>query len=77
MAAIKVTLKTHKEAIAVLEKEGFAVEPVRFSKGDHLVVRVKKDGGQGRITLAGSPSGPCFGVILCRARRAIREDLEA
>lgn len=57
----------------MLEKDGFECEPVRFSKGDHLVVRVSKGGRSGQITIAGSPSGNALYPIRQAARRVTRE----
>ncbi|URA07031.1 hypothetical protein P9A47_gp63 [Xanthomonas phage Elanor] len=71
--AIRVVLRPHREAIAALTTEGFEVEPVRFSRGDHLVVRVRRDGGAAKITLSGSPGGCPLHSIITAAKRAVRE----
>lgn len=56
MAAIP-TLRSHREAIAALEKAGFDVEPIRFCKGTHLLLQLKRDGVSVRTTISGSPKG--------------------
>jgi hypothetical protein len=73
---IRVTLKVHRDAVEVLEREGFRVEPVRFSRGDHLIVGVSKGGRSGRITLAGSPSSFFLRNVVKSARRAVTEERE-
>lgn len=71
--AIRVVLKPHKEGIAALERGGFTVTPVRFGKGDHLVVRVCLEGVCGQVTISGSPRGSFLGSLVSGARRAVRE----
>lgn len=71
--AIRVTLKPHKEGIVALERDGFEVEPIRFGKGDHLLVRVCREGVCGQVTISGSPRGSFLGSLVSGARRAIRE----
>ncbi|QNN97217.1 hypothetical protein P9A51_gp62 [Xanthomonas phage Xp12] len=70
---IRVQLRPHKEGVAALERDGFQVEPVRFSRGDHLIVRVTRGGASCQVTLAGSPSGQFLDALVCAARRGIRE----
>ncbi len=70
---IRVTLKSHKEAIEALERDGFSVEPIRFSRGDHLIVRVKREAGTGQVTLSGSPRGGNVQSVVGMARRAVRQ----
>ena len=70
---IRVTLKSHKEAIEALERDGFSVEPIRFSRGDHLIVRVKRHLGTGQVTLSGSPRGGNVQSVVGMARRAVRQ----
>lgn len=71
--SIRITLRPHKEGIAALERAGFEVEPVRFGKGDHLVVRVCREGACGQTTISGSPRGSFLGSLISSARRAVRE----
>lgn len=73
---IRLTLRSHRDAVELLEREGFTVEPVRFSRGDHLVVGVSKGGRSGRITLAGSPSSFFLKNVVKSARRAVTEERE-
>lgn len=71
--AIRVQLRPHREGIAALEKDGFQVEPVRFSRGDHLLVRVTRDGASGQVPISGSPGGLFIHSLVRDARRAVRE----
>lgn len=71
--AIRSTLKSHKEGIAALQLDGFVVQPVRFGKGDHLIVQVTRGRGTGRVTISGSPRGSFIGTLVAAARRAVRE----
>lgn len=48
--------KPHREQVDVLVRAGFAVEPVRWGKGDHLILRVAREAGAGLVTIGGSPS---------------------
>lgn len=57
----------------MLEGKGFTVEPLRYSRGDHLVLRVTKDGKSGQLTIGGSPRGPVLDVIHSIAKRALRQ----
>lgn len=76
MAAITVRLRPHREGIAALERDGFEVRPVRFSRGDHLIVDAEKEGVVVRATVSGSPSGNFIhSLVTCvrikhRARQA-------
>ncbi|UYA99045.1 hypothetical protein P9A54_gp60 [Xanthomonas phage vB_Xar_IVIA-DoCa10] len=70
---LRILLRPHKEGIAALEEDGFTVKPVRFSRGDHLIVMVSKDGSTCKVTLSGSPSGLFLHSLVCAARRGIRE----
>lgn len=71
--AIRIMLRPHKEGIAALQRNGFDVEPIRFGKGDHLVVRVCQEGACGQITISGSPKGSFLGPLVASARRVVRE----
>ena len=71
--AIRIVLKSHKEGIAALQRNGFDVEPIRFGKGGHLVVRVCQEGVCGQVTISGSPRGSFLGSLVSSARRAVRE----
>lgn len=73
MSAFRLT-KPHREQIDALVAAGFAVEPVRWGKGGHLLLRVRHDeAGAGVVTIAGSPSDRCARKNLVRcARQACR-----
>lgn len=68
-----VKLRAHREGIAYLEAQGYTVRPVRFSRGDHLIVRVEDDRGVStNLTIAGSPSGSYLDAMVTKARHGLR-----
>ena len=66
---IQVRLKYQKDAIAALLGEGYTVEPIRFCRGDHLFIKVSKDGQSIHTTLAGSPKSSSTQPVLTTVQR--------
>jgi predicted RNA binding protein YcfA (HicA-like mRNA interferase family) len=73
---VRIMLRPHKDAVTALENEGFTVTPVRFSRGDHIILQVSKGERSGRITVSGSPSRRFLLHVLTAAKRATSEERE-
>lgn len=71
MARIQPKLRPHREAVAALEAAGYTVEPLRFGRGDHLIVEVASGKATARLTISGSPGGLFLHNVLSQARRRL------
>lgn len=71
MPKVQVKLKFQRETMDALRKRGLEVEPVRFCKGDHLILNVTNAEGQTvRTTLSGTPSGYATHSVLGAVSKA-------